>query len=241
MTYRTAAPRAKPPELETSLRCTRCDIPVPPSKDPQCPQCLRRTAIVDSKALTPAEKKIDILDAPTGTVVAGAQLRRDIWPYTRLCPICGERDVDDSRVFLRIGKTASTVASVTRSLFVSVSSCTDCRARVVRLELIRLASGLAAVTGFALLLAFFAGGIAGIALGTCGLALFIGALAFYRSKSESLRALLDSAGITSHVAELVPTPRGLFEQENATLYAHLPKGHTAIDLLDALRLPRALR
>jgi RNA polymerase subunit RPABC4/transcription elongation factor Spt4 len=236
VTYRSPAEREKPPAPSPDdLRCERCDIRFPPSDDPRCPQCLRRTTVVDPRGLGIAEREAPLTHLSHG---ATGEPRRVVWPHNDTCPICGERDVGDAAVFLRITKMASGAGTLSAGLLVRVRSCGPCRDRIGRLELMRYAGAVGVIVGMALSFAFFVGTAGAIATGCLGVALFAGSLGIVGGRNRRARAVLDASGLTAELAELVPAPSGLFEHEHWALHARLPEGREAIDLPDALRVAR---
>jgi hypothetical protein len=241
--YRTQAEREKDAEPEAGgLRCTRCDVPVPRSEDPRCPQCLRRSTVVDPKGLTAFEKTAIDVGAGVAPVATGSPARAPIlpvvWPYNQTCPICGEREVGDATIFLRISNVSGgfrTVGTVTAGLFVRLRCCAECRVRVARLAPVRYAMLALFFLGMLLALVSFTREVRSVFLGIVGAAMASGALATVRRRDRAALALLDASGLLAEMAALVPAPSGSFDHQQRVLHARLPAGQSAVELLDVLR------
>jgi hypothetical protein len=224
--YREKAERPEAPPSSRKpvggLRCTRCDVPVSP-EDGRCPQCLRRSTVAGPGVRGSNAEEIDALR---------------VWPVTDRCPVCGERAVGASRVFLRIAKTASDFGTRTASLRIALRTCDPCHARVVRLDRLRPAAAGALILGLFATFGFFLPTLAGVGSGALGVALVVGALVAVGRENRRLRARLDDAGITDVVSDLVPQPGGLFTFGNRHLTAEKPDGAGAVDLSELVRAPR---
>lgn len=230
MDYRTQAEKGKDAEPEADgLRCSRCNVPVPRTAEPRCPQCLRRTTIVDPRGLTVVEAETVLPDMGTQSVGAPTRV---VWPFNQTCPICAAAEVSEASVILRISKVASGFGTVTAGLLVRIRCCETCRARIVKLEWTRYAAIAGFFVGMFLLFAFF---VQQIALGVVGTVLVVGSLLLTTTKNRRARAVLDESGLTAQLADLVPAPSGMIEQEHFVLHANPPSGREVVDLLDVLR------
>jgi RNA polymerase subunit RPABC4/transcription elongation factor Spt4 len=235
MAYRIPAERVKDDEpvvpLADKVFCSRCRFRVVPTDDLRCPQCLRRSTLVEAGRPLPEEPVavaapfVEIVGPPPRPVLPAPV----VWPDNDACPICGDRDVDASSVFLRVSRVASGFGSTTAGIIARIRTCTACRARIVRLEWSRWGALLALLLGLPLILLSLTGG-PGTLLGILGVVLVVGPLAGVAHWNRALRALLDASGVTEEVADRVPWPSGLFTHEHWVLHARLPRGREAIDL-----------
>jgi RNA polymerase subunit RPABC4/transcription elongation factor Spt4 len=211
--------------------CNRCRVSVTPTEDHRCPQCLRRSTLVargwpaagePTAAPAPAD---EIFVPPPEPAPPGSVL----WPENDTCPLCGDREVDESTVFLRVSRVASGFGSAIAGIMARIHVCAPCRDQVVRLERARWGALAALFLGTPLALLAFTGGVR-VLLGILGVWLAIGPLVSVARRNRALRSLLDASGVTAQVAERVPWPSGLFTHEHWVLHARLPRGREAIDL-----------
>jgi hypothetical protein len=240
MAYRIPAEKEKDPAPvappAATAFCNRCRVAVAPTEDHRCPQCLRRSTLlargwpVSEEPIAATLPVVEMPGPPAHPVTPALA----VWPDNDTCPICGDRDVDASVVFLRVSRIASGFGSASAGIIARISTCSPCRARVVRLERLRWGGLAALALGMSLLLAPFTGGTRGLLLGLLGAALVVGPLVGLTRRNRALRALLDASGVTPQLAARVPWPSGLIEQEHWVLHARLPGGRTAVDLADAL-------
>jgi hypothetical protein len=107
------------------LRCTNCEASFEGERDGRCPQCLRRTSVVQTMDSTAPPR--DGTPAP--------------WPDGTRCPLCIARDVTASNFHFEIEKTSREgEGTAPRWLTVRARCCDECQRRVHRLGRMRLAA-----------------------------------------------------------------------------------------------------
>lgn len=217
MPYRAKAEAPlSPPPTKDGLQCVRCHVPVSPD-DGRCPQCLRRSTVAG-----PGMK----ITSPDATDVPPAR----VWPATTTCPLCAEREVDASHVFLRLSKIASDVGSRSASMVIRLRTCSPCRAQVESLDRWRVGGAASVIVGLVATFGFFTQTVIGGGCGVLGVALFVSALTIVSTKNRRLRENLDDAGITDALADRIPDLPGLFHIDSRHLSAETKDPTRAVDL-----------
>jgi hypothetical protein len=231
MPYRAPTEREpEPPAAESGLQCHRCNVPIPLGAD-RCPKCLRRSTVVDADGLGP--------NGPTSSLGENRPKAHEsaipVWPRTRTCPVCGKVDVGASNVFLRVSKAASGFGTVSTSVFVRIRTCEPCRARVAFHDTSRYVLATTMIVGMGMMFGLFVPTTGSIAVGICGVVLAVGSFGTFVTRNRRLRALLDASGLTAEVALRLPTPSGIFEFENASLHASVPKGRGVVEIAEIVQ------
>lgn len=86
------------------------------------------------------------------------------------------------------------------------------------------------IVGMGMMFGLFFQTTGGIAVGIGGVVLAVGSFGTFVMRNRRLRALLDASGLTAEVALRLPNPSGVFEFENASLHASVPKGRGVVEI-----------
>lgn len=204
------------------LRCTNCNTEVDAEPGARCPNCLRRSSVVDSAAPPRA------IAPPPGETLAKA------WPKGTTCPLCRERDVSAATFVFSIAK--SKIAMIPgqnehRWVHVRCRSCDGCRARVERLESLRKI-GIACLVAFGLAmlaLSQLAAGVAVVAVVLGSAVAVATSLIVVFAANSALRRNLEGTPVFEKAIARVSPPGGLVTQERWTVHADVPARSAIID------------